>query len=120
MLASRSVNALPACLPIATRSSLSACIRVPGSKSITNRALLVAALASGESRLRGALDSDDTRVMCEALRALGCAVDTQSAAEWRVRGTSGRFATPAETLWLGNSGTSVRFLVAAATLASGA
>ena len=120
VLASRFVNALPACLPIATRSSLSARVRVPGSKSITNRALLVAALASGESRLRGGLESDDTRVMCEALSALGCVIDTSSPAEWQVRGTSGRFTAPADTLWLGNSGTSVRFLTAAATLTAGA
>ena len=52
-----------------------ASVRVPGSKSLTNRALIVAALADGPSRLPGALDSDDTRVMVDALKALGLAVE---------------------------------------------
>ena len=60
-----------AALPISTRNGLAARVRVPGSKSITNRALLVAALAEGKSQLLGALDSDDTVVMRDALRALG-------------------------------------------------
>ena len=54
---------------------LRATIRPPGSKSITNRALVCAALARGESLLTGALESDDTRVMIEGLRQLGAAVD---------------------------------------------
>ena len=50
-------------------------MRVPGSKSLTNRALVAAALASGESRLAGGLRSDDTTVMIAALRALGCRIE---------------------------------------------
>ncbi len=59
---------LPASLPIEPRGPLDARIRVPGSKSITNRALPLAALAEGESELAGCLVSDDTQVMCTALR----------------------------------------------------
>ncbi len=59
---------LPAILPIQQRGPLDATLRVPGSKSLTNRALVCAALAEGESQLEGALDSDDTRVM----RGVGC------------------------------------------------
>ena len=63
---------LPAALPIAPRGPLDARVRVPGSKSITNRALPIAALATGTSELLGALDSDDTRAMLDCLAALGC------------------------------------------------
>ncbi|HEY5659029.1 MAG TPA: 3-phosphoshikimate 1-carboxyvinyltransferase [Myxococcota bacterium] len=109
---------LPAVLPVAPRGALDARVRVPGSKSITNRALLVGALADGESTLRGALVSDDTRVMLGALRALGC--DVVSAAEpWRVPGCGGHLRAPARPLDTGNSGTTARFLTAAACLADG-
>jgi 3-phosphoshikimate 1-carboxyvinyltransferase len=93
-------------------------VRVPGSKSLTNRALVAAALASGESRLEGGLRSDDTEVMIEALRALGCAIELGAAA-WRVRGLGGKLAAPKAPLFAGNSGTTARFLTAAATLADG-
>ena len=69
--------ALPDPLPIATRGPLAARVRVPGSKSITNRALLIAALAEGTSQLRGALESDDTVVMRRGLGQLGCAIETR-------------------------------------------
>ncbi|WP_165227988.1 3-phosphoshikimate 1-carboxyvinyltransferase [Aquisphaera insulae] len=90
-----------------------AAIRVPGSKSLTNRALIVAAMAEGPSTLSGALDSDDTRVMVQALRALG--VDVQhgtKAATIRVLGCNGRLPAREATLHLANSGTSLRFLTA--------
>ena len=93
-------------------------MRVPGSKSLTNRALVAAALASGESRLEGGLRSDDTAVMLEALRALGCRIELGDDA-WRIAGRSGRLASPAAPLFAGNSGTTARFLTAAATLADG-
>jgi 3-phosphoshikimate 1-carboxyvinyltransferase len=109
---------LPAALRIAPRGALDARVRVPGSKSITNRALVIAALASGESLLRGGLESDDTRVMTDALRALGCTLETDGGA-WRVRGSGGRLRAPAQPLDTGNSGTTARFLTAAATLADG-
>ena len=108
----------PESLAIATRGALDARVRVPGSKSLTNRALVVAALASGPSTLRGGLHSDDTRVMIDALRALGCAIKTDRDA-WHIPGTDGRLRAPASPLDSGNSGTTARFLTAAAALADG-
>jgi len=105
-------------LPIAPRGPLDARVRVPGSKSLTNRALLVAALAEGDSELHGGLVSDDTRVMIEALRALGCALETGSE-PWRVTGRAGQLRAPAHPIDVGNSGTTARFLTAAAALADG-
>jgi 3-phosphoshikimate 1-carboxyvinyltransferase len=90
----------------------------PGSKSITNRALLLAGLSNGTSRLRGALKSDDTRYMAEALRAMGVAVEEPDDTTFVVHG-SGRLRAPAAPLFLGNAGTATRFLAAAATLVDG-
>jgi 3-phosphoshikimate 1-carboxyvinyltransferase len=93
---------------------------VPGSKSITNRALLVAALADGASELRGALHSDDTRYMAEALNALGVPVESDDAsASFRVQGGGGTFSAPEAALFVGNSGTTMRFLTAALPLGHG-
>ncbi|GAG13646.1 unnamed protein product, partial [marine sediment metagenome] len=103
---------------VATRGPLDAVVRVPGSKSITNRVLLIAALADGSSELTGALASDDTRVMRDALAGLGVRIREESAV-WRVEGVGGGLAAPAEPLGVGNSGTSARFLTAAAALADG-
>lgn len=85
-------------------------LSVPGSKSITNRALLLAALAKGESHLKNILWSDDTEVMIEALRALGTEIQLQNK-EALVKST-GEFAPPSHPLYLGNAGTAVRFLTA--------
>jgi len=112
------VPKLPSRLPIAPRAQLAATVRVPGSKSITNRALLIAALARGDSELVGALASDDTQVMCDALSALGSRIDRGDDA-WRVRGLDGHLAAPDGPLLVGNSGTTARFLTAAAALADG-
>ncbi len=90
----------------------------PGSKSITNRALLVAALAQGTSRLTGALKSDDTRYMAQALRAMGVAIDEPDATRFTVTG-DGRLRPPPGPLFLGNAGTATRFLTAAAALVDG-
>ncbi|WP_209443344.1 3-phosphoshikimate 1-carboxyvinyltransferase [Falsiroseomonas frigidaquae] len=90
----------------------------PGSKSITNRALLLAALARGTSRITGALKSDDTRHMANALRAMGVAVEEPDATAFIVTG-SGALRAPAEPVFLGNAGTATRFLTAAAALADG-
>ena len=90
----------------------------PGSKSITNRALLLAALARGTSRLTGALKSDDTRYMANALRAMGTTIEEPDATSFVVTGT-GRLRAPLEPLFLGNAGTATRFLTAAAVLADG-
>jgi 3-phosphoshikimate 1-carboxyvinyltransferase len=90
----------------------------PGSKSITNRALLLAGLAKGTSRLTGALKSDDTRYMAEALRAMGVAIDEPDETTFVVEG-SGKLLPPAQPLFLGNAGTATRFLTAAAALVDG-
>jgi len=95
-------------------------IRPPGSKSITNRALICAALAEGESELTGALDSEDTQVMAAALERLGIAVDRLIGSDvLRVRGCGGRIPAPSAELYLANSGTSIRFLTAVCCLGSG-
>lgn len=97
-----------------------ATVRVPGSKSITNRALLLAALAEGETVVRGALFSDDTAYMAAALRQLGVPVREDAAgAAFAVQGCSGRFPATEATLFVGNAGTAARFLVAAACLGHG-
>lgn len=105
-------------LEIAPRGPLHASVRVPGSKSISNRALLVAGLARGESRLDGVLDSDDIQVMAAALRALGAEV-TQQGARWHVRGVDGRPQLPGEPLFVRASGTAARFLTALVALVPG-
>lgn len=95
-------------------------VTVPGSKSLTNRALLISALAYGTTELRGALFSDDTRVMTGALRALGVQVDEAPAtASFRVHGTAGTFPVSSARLDIGASGTSARFLTAALPLGRG-
>jgi 3-phosphoshikimate 1-carboxyvinyltransferase len=97
-----------------------ATVRPPGSKSITNRALIVAALAEGTSRLTGVLDSDDTRVMIESLRRLGLRVSHDPASQTiEIDGCAGRPPAESAELWLENSGTSIRFLTAAACLGRG-
>lgn len=97
-----------------------AAVPIPGSKSLTNRALILAALADGESTLHGALDSQDTRVMIESLRRLGFAVDAGAdGTTLRVRGTGGTIAASDAELFLENSGTSIRFLTALCALGKG-
>lgn len=93
-------------------------VRLPGSKSITNRALLLAGLARGTSRLTGALKSDDTARMASALGDMGVAVEEPDATSFVVTG-SGRLAAPQRALFLGNAGTATRFLTVAAALADG-
>ncbi len=98
---------------------LSGKLEPPGSKSITNRALLLAGLAKGKSRLTGALKSDDTLYMAEALRAMGVKVTEPDATTFVVEGT-GVLQQPEKPLFLGNAGTATRFLTAAAALVDGA
>jgi 3-phosphoshikimate 1-carboxyvinyltransferase len=90
-----------------------AIVRVPGSKSLTNRALVVAALAEGPSVLRGALDCEDTQVMVAALRAIGIEVGHDvSSAVITVQGCSAVIPSREASLYVANSGTSLRFLTA--------
>jgi 3-phosphoshikimate 1-carboxyvinyltransferase len=96
-------------------------IRPPGSKSITNRALVCAALADGPSTLTGALDSDDTRVMLAALRELGIESEEREQRQTLVvQGADGRVPALEAELFCANSGTTIRFLTALATLGHGA
>lgn len=95
-------------------------VRPPGSKSITNRAIVIAALAEGTSKLTGVLDSDDTRVMLESWRRLGLEVSHQpDAGIVEITGCAGRPPATSAELWLENSGTSIRFLTAACALGHG-
>ena len=93
--------------------------QVPGSKSITNRALLLAALAEGTSVIENVLDSDDTRRMREGLEALGIGVRDGAPGQLLVEGGRSRLRVPAKPIFVGNSGTTVRFLAAAAVLVPG-
>jgi len=92
---------------------------VPGSKSITNRALVLAALSDGDSVLEGVLHSDDTRHMRSALSALGVPIDDAGPTTLVVHGGRGRLRAPKDPLFVGNSGTTVRFLAALACLVPG-
>jgi len=85
---------------------------LPGSKSISNRVLLLAGLSRGTTRLRRLLDSDDTRVMLEALRTLGCVIEGEGASI-AITGLGGRLAVHEAELFLGNAGTAMRPLCAA-------
>jgi 3-phosphoshikimate 1-carboxyvinyltransferase len=93
---------------------------VPGSKSITNRALIMAALADAESTLNGALFSDDTGYMAESLRRLGISVEEDEPAQrLHVKGTGGRIPAAEAELFVGNAGTAARFLTALCALGNG-
>jgi 3-phosphoshikimate 1-carboxyvinyltransferase len=90
-------------------------VKLPGSKSISNRVLLLAGLAEGVTRVHDLLDSDDTRVMLDALRTLGCGV-VQHGDVLEVRGLGGKLAVHEAKLFLGNAGTAMRPLTAALAL----
>ncbi len=95
-------------------------IRPPGSKSLTNRALIVAALARGTSRLTGVLDSRDTRVMVDSLKRLGIELTHDAVRDTiEIVGCGGRLPVQQADLWLENSGTSIRFLTALCCLGQG-
>jgi 3-phosphoshikimate 1-carboxyvinyltransferase len=93
--------------------------RIPGSKSITNRALVLAALADGTTQLDGVLESDDTRYMQQALLDLGIVVRKLSATTLEIDGGRHRLRAPSKPLFIGNSGTTVRFLTALCCLVDG-
>lgn len=104
-------------------------VRLPGSKSISNRVLLLAALSEGVTTVHDVLSSDDTHVMLEALRALGCGVDTVDVLDTdassagvpalRITGLGTRLPHSPTALFLGNAGTAMRPLVAALALLGG-
>ena len=94
-------------------------VHLPGSKSISNRVLLLAALAEGETEVRDLLESDDTARMIEALETLGVEVVSLGGNVWRVRGIGGVFPRRQGELFLGNAGTAFRSLTAVLALSGG-
>lgn len=107
-------------IPIPLAGSLDATIRPPGSKSITNRALVIASMAVGTTVLRDALDSEDTRVMLQVMRDLG--LTTSSRDEGRtliLDGQGGVFPRKKAELYVANSGTTLRFLTASLAFTDG-
>lgn len=94
-------------------------VRLPGSKSISNRTLLLAALAHGDTVVRDVLDSDDTRYMLAALRTLGVGIDEGDARAIGIGGTGGAFPVRKAELFLGNAGTAFRPLTAVLALLGG-
>lgn len=98
--------------------SLNATVNLPGSKSITQRALAIAALAHGESLLKNVLMADDTIIFAGALRMVGVEI-RQSGVDMVVRGTGGVIGHPKSVLHLGNNGTALRLLAGIAALADG-
>lgn len=99
---------------------LNASVKVPGSKSLTNRALLISALANGQTRLTNALFSDDSRYFAKALQTLGFDVQLdESSREMTVTGLGGEIPAAKAELFIGNAGTAARFLSAFFTLGNG-
>ena len=88
-------------------------VHLPGSKSISNRVLLLAGLCQGRTRVRDLLDSDDTQVMLAALRSLGCGLQAQADGSLDVTGLGGQLKVQQAALFLGNAGTAMRPLAAA-------
>ena len=111
---------MPESIDIQPIQPFEATLRPPGSKSLTNRTLLLAALAKGTSTLTGVLFADDTRRMIDALQALGFTLDVdEEARRVTVRGKRGDIPASSATLHLGNAGTAIRFLTAACCLGIG-
>ena len=106
-------------LDLAPIASVQGTVRLPGSKSISNRMLLLAALADGETQVRDVLDSEDTGLMLEALRVLGVECTAQSAGCVRIVGTAGRLPVRRAELYLGNAGTAFRPLTAVLAVLGG-
>lgn len=106
------------CIPLSAPVHARAC--VPGSKSLTNRSLLIAALAEGTSVLTGSLDSEDTRIMFEALKQLGLKVEhDRQSGTMTIQGQGGIFPVKEAEIYVGNSGTTARFLTAALARSDG-
>ena len=93
-------------------------VHLPGSKSISNRVLLLAALSSGTTTVHDLLASDDTRVMLDALRQIGCSID-ENGSTVQITGLGGRAPKSPAQLFLGNAGTAMRPLTAALALLGG-
>ncbi|MDO4586750.1 MAG: 3-phosphoshikimate 1-carboxyvinyltransferase [Planctomycetia bacterium] len=101
-------------------SDVEAIVEVPGSKSITNRALMIAALSQGKNSLTGVLDSEDTQIMIEALKTLGVDVlHNPLTHSVEIDGKGGCFPNQNAEIYVGNSGTTARFLTAALACSQG-
>ncbi len=94
-------------------------VRLPGSKSISNRVLLLSALAAGDTEVRDLLESDDTERMREALSALGVDMHSLGNNAWLIKGVGGTFPNKQADLFLGNAGTAFRSLTAVLALSGG-
>src|SRR5688500_7024229 len=117
-LASRAMADVRPILPL--ENPVDADVEVVGSKSYTNRALVIAALARGESLLTGALFSDDTRYMGDALRAMGATVEADEDAHTiAVGGVDGHVPGEEARCFVGNAGTAARFLPVVMALGQG-
>jgi 3-phosphoshikimate 1-carboxyvinyltransferase len=115
-----SSRAVPAFIDLAPVSRAAGTVALPGSKSISNRTLLLAALATGETLVRGLLDADDVERMVEALTVLGIVIEhVPGSRDFRVHGTGGRIPVHAAKLFLGNAGTAFRPLTAVLAFAGG-
>jgi 3-phosphoshikimate 1-carboxyvinyltransferase len=112
------VTSWPDLLTIEPFERAAGAVRLPGSKSISNRALLLSALANGDTLLIDLLDADDTRVMRDALGQLGIMLSSEPGG-LRVRGRGGRFPAREAELFLGNAGTAFRSLTAALAFSGG-
>jgi len=106
-------------LTLAASGRASGDVQLPGSKSISNRTLLLAALCDGQTTVRGLLKSDDTDVMLAALEKLGVGIEPLGSGDYRVAGCGGRFPQREAELFLGNAGTAFRPLTAALALGQG-
>ncbi len=108
----------PPLLTVAPIARARGVVRLPGSKSLSNRALLLAALAEGRTTLTRVLDADDTRIMIDAVRALGVNI-VRDGDTVHVTGCGGRFPARSGELFVGNAGTAARSLTAALAFADG-
>src|SRR3569833_4602391 len=112
-------------LDLPTNNTTHGTVRLPGSKSISKRVLLLAALAQGTTIVRALLDSDDTRVMLDALRALDVGVarlkdmSGRDSDDYEITGVGGAFPDKPAELFLGKAGTAFRSLTAACALSGG-
>ena len=106
-------------LTLPANSRAEGTVKLPGSKSISNRTLLLAALSKGTTEIRDLLVSDDTARMLEALEKLGVKLEKSSETDWRVHGCGGNFPNKNAELFLGNAGTAFRPLTAALALSGG-
>jgi 3-phosphoshikimate 1-carboxyvinyltransferase len=94
-------------------------VKLPGSKSISNRTLLLAALAQGNTQIHDLLRSDDTEYMLQALQKLGVVLENTEADDWQISGVNGKFSIAQAELFLGNAGTAFRPLTAVLALSGG-